>query len=413
MMWEYVTFEQLYSTPSRNGVTRPKAVRGSGYKMVNMGELFSYDFLSDQQMDRVPMTDRELDNCRLFAGDLLFARQSIVASGAGKCSIVMSVPEETVFESHLIRIRLDQAQACPLFYFYYFQSPYSKMQSLVRQCAQAGIKGSDLAKLTVLMPPVAEQRKISSILYRYDDLITANQRRIQLLEESVRLLYREWFVKLRFPGHETVPVRDGVPVGWRCCNLSELADINPSAISAKDHPQVIKYVDISSVGTGHIDDVEEITFDEAPGRARRRVRHGDIIWSCVRPNRRSYALIWEPEDNLIVSTGFAVLTALTVPFSYLYLACTTDDFVSYLTNQATGAAYPAVTAKDFEKATILLPDQETLAAFDTLVLPHQEQIDTLQGQNRQLREARDLLLPKLMSGALDVSRINVPQEVAA
>ena len=141
--------------------------------------------------------------------------------------------------------------------------------------------------------------------------------------------------------------------------------------------------------------------------------HGDIIWSCVRPNRRSYALIWEPGEKLVVSTGFAVLSATTVPFSYLYLATTTDAFVGHLEQNATGAAYPAVTAKTFEDAEILVPDGETLTAFDLVVLPLLEQVETLNRQNTELAQARDLLLPKLMSGQLDVSGIQLPDEVVA
>src|ERR1700690_2163682 len=96
-------------------------------------------------------------------------------------------------------------------------------------------------------------------------------------------------------------------------------------------------------------------FSSAPSRARRIVKHGDIIWSSVRPNRKSYSLIINPIKNAIVSTGFAVLHAENVPFTYLYHAVTTNEFVDYLTNHASGAAYPAVNAGDFENAKIILP----------------------------------------------------------
>jgi type I restriction enzyme S subunit len=133
----------------------------------------------------------------------------------------------------------------------------------------------------------------------------------------------------------------------------------------------------------------------------------------VRPNRRSYALIWEPDDKLVASTGFAVLSATAVPFSYLYFTTITDAFVGHLEQNATGAAYPAVTAKTFEDAEILVPNGDTLPAFDRAVLPQLEQIEVLKQQNRSLARARDLLLPKLMSGQLDVSGIRLPEEVAA
>ncbi len=297
------------------------------------------------------------------------------------------------------------------FLFFALQLQLKLLQNLSTGAATKFLTLGIMKEIQVPAVSIVDQRKIVGILSAYDNLITANQRRIQLLEESARLLYREWFVKLRFPGHETVPVVDGVPEGWDIPKLAEIVDVNTSAISAKNHPELIRYIDISSVETGEIGDVDEVSFDEAPGRARRRVQHGDVIWSCVRPNRRSYALIWEPEDNLIVSTGFAVLTARAVTFSYLYFTSTTDDFVSYLTSVATGAAYPAVTAKDFEKAPILLPDKETLEAFDRIVLPMLEQIETIKRHTKQLRQARYLLLPRLMSGALDVSRFTLPKEV--
>lgn len=139
--------------------------------------------------------------------------------------------------------------------------------------------------------------------------------------------------------------------------------------------------------------------------------HGDVIWSCVRPNRRSYALIWQPNDKVIASTGFAVLSASQVPFSYLYLATTTDEFVGYLEQNATGAAYPAVTAKVFENAEIVCPDSDTLLSFDKLTLPMLSQLETLKAQNASLARARDLLLPKLMSGKLDVSTILLTEVV--
>ncbi len=256
------------------------------------------------------------------------------------------------------------------------------IQSMIGTSGRQRAQASAIQDINILVPSLAEQRKIASILSAYDDLITLNQRRIQLLEESARLLYREWFVKLRFPGHESVAVTDGVPEGWQVTRLARVADVNPASLSSKDKPESILYVDISTVNPGEIGEYREYIFEDAPGRARRKVMHGDIIWSCVRPNRRSYALIWEPDERLIVSTGFAVLTAIALPFSYLYLAITTDEFVGYLEKHATGAAYPAVTGKDFENAPILLPDKETLNQFDGLVLPILEQAEILKRQNQ-------------------------------
>jgi type I restriction enzyme S subunit len=122
----------------------------------------------------------------------------------------------------------------------------------------------------------------------------------------------------------------------------------------------------------------------------------------VRPNRRSHAIIWNPPSNLVVSTGFATITPASVPTSFLYFAITTDQFVGYLENRARGAAYPAVLAADFEQAQIQLPSANLVNAFDEFAHPSISQIHGLRAQNNKLRQARNLLLPKLMSGELEV-----------
>ena len=222
-----------------------------------------------------------------------------------------------------------------------------------------------------------------------------------LLEQAARLLYEEWFIRLRFPGHEHTPMADGLPDGWERRRLKAVAEVNRELLGRR-HDGVIHYVDIASVTPGQINDVTVYVFRDAPGRARRVVRHGDVIWSCVRPNRRSCAMIWRPPDNLIVSTGFAVLSPTLIPTSYLYAVTTTPQFIGYLENRARGVAYPAVTARDFEEAEISLPPQPLLRCFNEFVEPMIAQIHVLWQQNRRLREARDLLLPRLMSGQIAV-----------
>lgn len=263
------------------------------------------------------------------------------------------------------------------------------------------VSKSNFSKLQVLATlDIKEQERIASILDGYDSLIENNQRRIALLEESARLLYREWFVNLRYPGgQQNFGTR---PAGWDVKPMTEMAVVNRASLSSKDKPEAIRYIDIASVETGLITTTTKLPYAEAPGRARRLVQHGDVIWSCVRPNRRSYAMIWNPDDDVVVSTGFAVLTAKTVPFTYLYLACTSDEFVAYLTNRATGAAYPAVSGKDFEEAQLLCPDQDVLRDFHEHCLPLFELRNELIRENGLLEEARNALLPRLMSGEIQV-----------
>lgn len=258
----------------------------------------------------------------------------------------------------------------------------------------------------VALPPVQVQDRVAAILSAYDDLIENNTRRIRILEEMAQMIYREWFVNFRFPGHEKVKMVESelgpIPERWSVDNLGSVAEVNELSIKSNDAPERISYIDIASVSTGSIDKKEPMQFSEAPSRARRIVRHGDVIWSTVRPNRRSFAMILSPEPHLVVSTGFAVLTAKKVPYSYLYFTTTTDSFTEYLTNHATGAAYPAVNTKDFQNARLLLPPKPLLDRFhsvaaDMLIFQHD-----LHLKNAALRTTRDLLLPKLISGEVPV-----------
>jgi type I restriction enzyme S subunit len=258
-----------------------------------------------------------------------------------------------------------------------------------------------LKSLPIALPPVELQNRIAGILSAYDDLIENNRRRMALLEEATRLLYREWFVRLRFPGHEHTRITHGVPEGWERKTLAQVAEVNRESLGSSVDGE-IEYVDIASVTPGQINETATYDLRDAPSRARRVVRHGDIIWSCVRPNRRSHAVIWQPPSNLIVSTGFAVLSPHSVPTTFLYFATTTDTFVGYLENHAKGAAYPAVVAGDFERSDLLVPSRSLLDSFNDFVEPTLTQSHSLQVHNRNLRAARDLLLPRLMSGEIQV-----------
>ena len=157
--WKECKFKDLYKIPFKNGLSKPSRVRGSGYKMINMGVLFSNDRIYNIPMELVPLTDTEKKNAKVEVNDLLFARQSLIVEGAGKCSIVMETDELTVFESHIIRVRLNQELAYPPFFYYYFKNKNSPIRAIIQHCVQAGIKASDLAEIIVKLPPLPTQQK--------------------------------------------------------------------------------------------------------------------------------------------------------------------------------------------------------------------------------------------------------------
>jgi type I restriction enzyme S subunit len=310
----------------------------------------------------------------------------------------------------IILLRAKPGLLDSIYFFYALQSDFcqSELKARASGTTVLGIKQSELRKVRVPVFPLPVQQRIAGVLSAYDELIENSQRRIKILESMASALYREWFVHFRFPGHENHPrvasSLGEIPQGWGVEKLSAVADINRAQINARSAPEELRYIDISSVSPGQIDNITTYAFVDAPGRARRIVQHGDVLWSCVRPNRRSHAQVMHPERDTIASTGFAVLTATKVPFTFLYFATTTDDFVTYLTNNATGAAYPAVTASTFEKANLLVPSAALLKNFGDATIPMAEEIHTLQREIQNLRRTRDLLLPRLLSGQIDLGR---------
>lgn len=262
--------------------------------------------------------------------------------------------------------------------------------------------------IEVTCPPLATQQKIAAILSAYDDLIANNQRRITLLERMAEDIYREWFVRLRFPGHENVKIEKDVPQGWSFVALSELANINANSLKKGAETDRIQYIDISAVTTNHIGDLSEIALADAPGRARRLVKHGDVIWSSVRPANRAYCLIYEPPKNLVASTGFAVISPKPeVPFTFINFAVTSDSFVEQMATVAKGAAYPATSFDDFGKALVLRPSTELLARFHTQCEPMFKRRHQLRRTNAALAQQRDVLLPRLISGKLSVDALDI------
>jgi len=279
-----------------------------------------------------------------------------------------------------------------------------KIKSLGIGATVSGVRLTELKSIQLLLPDIKDQIRISSVVSAYDDLIQNNQKRIKILEESAQRLYAEWFVNFKFPRHGKVKMIDSgtefgmIPEGWRLEKIKQVARVNDSSIKKQNAPEIINYISIADVSTGKIDNQEVLKFSKAPSRARRIINHGDIIWSTVRPNRKSYALLLYPDQNTVVSTGFAVLTSKDVSFSYLYHWTTAQKFVDYLVNNAKGSAYPAVSGSDFEKAEILIPSKDVQRMFADIVDKYYEDKNILEKLNVDLSKSRDLLIENLVTG---------------
>ncbi|MGE3550158.1 MAG: restriction endonuclease subunit S, partial [Geobacter sp.] len=375
-------------------------VRGEGYKMVNMGELFANARIGDIPMERVPMNEREIENFSLEEGDLLFARQSLVLEGAGQCSYIAAVPETTTFESHLIRVRLDREKAHPLYYHYLFASPYSGMSTIVQQCAQAGIRASDLVELSVFHPPVDTQQKIASILSTYDDLIENNRRRMTLLEDAARQVYQEWFVRLRFPGYEHTRIVDGVPEGWEKKRLGDVCyDVREAVLPEALEPDT-PYIGLEHIPRRSISLIEWGNAQQVTS-TKLRFREGEILFGKIRPYFHKVGIAFvdgvASSDTIIIRPNEEKLHGLVL------MTASSDPFVANTSQtMKEGSKMPRADWKQMQEYPVAVPPDGLLYTFNDTISSITSQLKNLTFQNQKLRTARDLLLPKLMSGEIAV-----------
>ena len=407
MNWPEAAFEELYADPSRNGVYKAKEEHGSGAKIVNMGELFAHDFVGPQEMARLAMSEVELEKSGLQDGDLLFGRRSLVEAGAGKCSIVLNISEPTTFESSIIRARLDQSRCEPLVYYYWFRSPQGRgrIRSIVSGTNVKGIRGSDLRRIRVILPKIDVQKQIASILKSYDNFIDNNRRRIGLLEEAARLLYREWFVHFRFPGHERSKIVDGVPEGWEVapikksyCGLFDGPHATPTPSS--DGPVFLGIANVRESGRLDLSEVKHVSESDFPKWTRRIMPEaGDIVFSYEATLNR-YALI--PRGlRCCLGRRMALIRPKADYRFFLYLHFFSADWRRIVAARIiNGATVDRIPLTNFPEFPILLPCRKIAAAFKEIVEPQFNLIEVLAEQTEKLARARDLVLPRLMNGEI-------------
>ena len=321
-------------------------------------------------------------------------------------------------------MRVDRGKADPRFLLYAFLGP--EFQELIRART---VRGSTVERIALMefpgfpisVPSLGEQRAIASVLGALDDKIELNRRMNETLEPIARAIFKSWFVDFDpvrakmegrqpfgmdaetaalFPSSLEDSPLGKIPRGWRVATISEVAGTNERTLRRHNRPAEIEYIDISSVSRGRLLGTTRYSADQAPSRAQRLVQHGDSIWSMVRPNRESYLLIHDPSPDVVVSTGFVVLTPKSVSSGYLYAWVTTAGFVQYLSYSADGSAYPAVRPERFSEAEILVPPPAVVVRFEGIVEPLRARMASNGRESITLGNIRDVLLPKLICGEI-------------
>ena len=421
--WRDVPFAELLSEPVRNGIYKKKEFHGSGVKVVNMGELFANPRLRDVRMRRVELSESERHQFSVQAGDLLFARRSLVAEGAGKCSVVLTTNELTAFESSIIRARIDPTKADSLFLYYYFNSPIGlhALDTIRRQVAVAGITGTDLAHLSLKVPPLPEQRAIAHVLGTLDDKIELNRRMNETLEAMARALFKDWFVdfgpvRAKMAGREPYLPPDvwslfpdrlapselgDIPAGWQVGALDDAVEIlsggtPKTSISDYWGGGIPWYTakDAPSAGDVFALDTERTITQSGVENSATRILDAGTTVITARGTVGRLACLGVP--MAMNQTCYGIRGAHGYPDFFTYWnVCTAVDELQTRTH---GTIFDTITRQTFTIVEGALAPANLALAFEAVAGPIMTRMLNNLKESRSLGAQRGALLPRLMSG---------------
>lgn len=327
---------------------------------------------------------------------------------AGRCAMNM-IPLAT--NQACSNFTFDEKLVIPEFMFYKISMHYRDFVHLKSGGAQNNLNGKTLKQFKVSLPPLPTQRKIASILSAYDDLIENNLKRIQLLEEKARLTYEEWFVRMKFPGHEVVKWDEvsGLPVGWEKKTFLELVNVNPKTTIKKG--TIAPYVPMKSLSTSSmvIQPIEEKAVSGGT-----KFKNGDTLFAritpCLENGKTGFVQFMKNKDQIATGSTEYIILRETEYCGKHFIYCTsrTEEFRQNAIKSMVGSdGRQRVKTDCFEKYLVNYATSDIRIAFEELSDQIFKSIQIMVNQNQLLKEARDLLLPRLMTGMIDVEALEL------
>ncbi|WP_158549948.1 restriction endonuclease subunit S [Runella aurantiaca] len=317
-------------------------------------------------------------------------------------------------------IRVNKSVVNEKYLYHYFLSP--TWRAFIETVKISGatvdrISISDFPNYKISLPPLHIQQKIASILSAYDELIENNKQRIKLLEEMAEEIYKEWFVRLRFPNYENTEFVDGLPKGWENGSIGSLYNVKSGfAFKSEDFGEIgypiIKIRNIDNL------EVDTINCDRYSGEINDRIKkfeiqNGDLLVAMTGATIGKVALFYTQNEPYYLNQRvgkFFNKSKVAFNQAFIYQFTKTDDFKSSVNNFALGAAQPNISGEQIENIKLLIPHSEVLASFSKLVGIMIDEIFILKSKNQLLQQTRDLLLPRLISGKLSVEGLAEAKE---
>lgn len=381
-------------------------VRNVGFGEIRGADL---EFISE-------IKTQKLQAHQLRKGDIVFGRKGAVERHA----LIADDQDGWIQGSDCLRLRFFSDRVCERFVSYYLrtQGHQDWMKALCSFGATMASLNQDIVKrITIPFPEFWIQRKIAAILTAYDDLIEVNKRRIALLEKMAEEIYREWFVRMRFPGHQETKFVKGVPVNWAIRELESLVSdiidyrgLTPTKLGGHWEEDGIIALSALNVKSGELirlNDSKKVSEQLYERWMRKELQSQDILLTSEAPLGQTYFLI-ETHRYVLSQRLFAIRAdPAEVHPVYLYQYLRYPIGQGQLESRATGATVGGIRQALLKKIEVIVPNCELMAVHEQHVLPIFQEIHLLWKQNTNLRKTRDLLLPRLISGKLSVEDLDI------
>ena len=375
-----------HSTANDEGVGFP-LVRtpnvGKGRLVYNDMHRVSEDVYNQRNFRAVPQED-----------DLIFAREA----PAGNVALIRK-GEKVCLGQRTVLLRPNKQKVDPSFLTYYLLAPKQQygLTGTANGATVAHVNMPTIRNLAIELPDIKVQRKLGGILSAYDNLIENNQKQIKLLEEAAQRLYKQWFIDLRYPGHETTPIVDGLPKGWSVKTVDDIAEyingyaFKPSDWQTKGYP-IIK---IKEMNEGVTADTPRNSGETIPPKYV--IGSGDIVFSW---SATLAAIIWDGETGLLNQHLFKVIPHKD--FSREFVLQTIKNTLEEFQNLTTGSTMKHIQRGKLKEVKVNTPTSNIMKEFEKITEPIRNQILNKKKQILDLIQSRDRLLPKLMNGELEV-----------
>ena len=373
---------------------------GEGYCLfLNTGNVTAEGFSFETNQFITEEKDRLLNKGKLQRGDIVYTTRGTVGNAAFYSN---AVPYENIrINSGMVILRCDNEVINNSFLYQILKSAHYRhyFMSFCTGTAQPQLPIKNLKNIIVDIPARIKQDRIANCLSAYDDLIENNQKKIKLLEEAAQRLYKEWFVDLRFPGYEDVQIVDGVPEGWKKTTIENKCTLKKTIVHPEETQTGTAYIGLEHIPRhdfclSNWGDASEVSSNKYIYNQK------DIIFGQIRPyfHKVGFAI-----NDGVASTDSFIMKPDERCWGLFLLTVSSDAFVQFAYQTCKeGAKMPRADWRQMKEYPLLIPGASLLCRFETFVAEITDKIRTIVLQNRYLTEARNRLLPKLMSGEIEL-----------